>query len=97
ATNVGGPREILAGAEAGLLLPPREPDRWAQEAARLLQDPQRRVAMGAKGRAIAERRFTRDAHLAEVLAGYTEVLARPGGGNGHAPRLEAGERAAMPH
>ena len=92
ATNVGGPREILGGIEAGVLLPPREPERWGREAARLLRDPERRRAMGAHGRAVAAERFTRDAHLAEVLAGYGGVLAREDGKNGWTPASPVQER-----
>ncbi len=83
ATNVGGPGEILDSAGAGLLLPPQEPERWGREAARLLRDPGRRQAMGAAGRQVAAARFTRENHVADVLAGYDEVLAAAG--NGVAP------------
>jgi glycosyltransferase involved in cell wall biosynthesis len=92
ATNVGGPREILGSQEAGLLLPPREPALWGREAARLLRDAGRRREMGASGRVIAAERFTRHAHLADVLAGYGEVLARGNGRDGRAGTPLAGVR-----
>jgi glycosyltransferase involved in cell wall biosynthesis len=89
ATDVGGPPEILDGEGAGVLLPPRQPERWADEAERLLSDPVRRHAMGTAGRAVAAARFTREAHMEAVLAGYDEIVHRIPGGNGAAPVDEA--------
>lgn len=75
ATNVGGPREILRDQGAGLLLPPREPQLWAREAALLLADSDQRAAMGEQGRQLVTENFTRAAHVREVLNGYGDVLA----------------------
>jgi glycosyltransferase involved in cell wall biosynthesis len=82
ATDRGGPPEILAGTEAGLLLPPGKPDLWAAEAIRILADPGLRQAMGAAGRAVAGERFTRQAHVEAVLGGYEEVIASRTSANG---------------
>jgi L-malate glycosyltransferase len=75
ATKVGGPPEVIQNGE-GVLLPPREPERWADEAAALLLDRDRRAAMGEKGRAVVAARFTRAAHVESVVDGYRDLLER---------------------
>jgi len=67
ATDVGGVSEALA--EAGLLVPPRAPERLADAIVALLLDPERRQEMGAYGRARVLQHFTID-HL---LNSYKEV------------------------
>jgi glycosyltransferase involved in cell wall biosynthesis len=73
ATNVGGPNEILDDGSDGLLLPPREPERWAAAASSLLFDPDRRRAMGERGRAKALRRYGRGEHGARVAEVYRRL------------------------
>lgn len=75
ATEIGGPAEILAGEECGLLLPPRCPDTWTEAIGALLDDPERLAAMGSRGRSAAERRFSLDRHVAGVVAVYESMLA----------------------
>ena len=87
ATDIGGPQEILRGEDAGLLLPPREPERWATEAARLLNEPDRRAAMGDQGRRIVSERFVRASHVDAVVNGYGAVLT--GARNGRVPQSGA--------
>lgn len=75
ATNVGGPAEIVTDGVDGLLLPPREPERWADAAASLLGERDGRLdAMREAGRRTAVARFGRDRHVREVLAAYREAL-----------------------
>jgi glycosyltransferase involved in cell wall biosynthesis len=74
ATAVGGPREIVEHEVDGLLLAPRDPERWGRELLALLDDPERRERMAARARARAVARFGRDAHAAAVTAVYREVL-----------------------
>jgi glycosyltransferase involved in cell wall biosynthesis len=76
ATKVGGPREIVADAEEGLLLPPRDPARWAEAVAALLEDPERRQEMGRNARKRATREFSVERHIARVEALYDELLSR---------------------
>lgn len=79
ATEVGGPAEIVRPGVDGLLLPPRDPDRWARELAPLLADPEARRRLGAAGREHAVD-FDAGAHVAEVLGAYREALsAAPAG------------------
>ncbi len=74
ATSVGGPAEIMSGEMDGLLLPPRQPERWAAEVESLLDDPQRRTRMGACGRGRILRRFSLPAHIESVLSVYRATL-----------------------
>ncbi len=75
ATNIGGPAEIVTDGVDGLLLPPREPERWADAAASLLGGPDDRLeAMRTAGRRTAVARFGREAHVREVVAAYREAL-----------------------
>jgi glycosyltransferase involved in cell wall biosynthesis len=62
ATNVGGPNEILDDGEDGLLLEPKQPERWAKAASALLADPERRRSMGARARSKALGRYGRAEH-----------------------------------
>ncbi|HVW46204.1 MAG TPA: hypothetical protein VHA76_04060, partial [Solirubrobacterales bacterium] len=64
----------------GLLLPPREPWRWVEEIAPLLDDPDRRAKMSARAAAEARRRFPIDRHIAAILdvyAAFGEPPQRP--------------------
>lgn len=49
ATNVGGPAELIDDGVDGVLLPPREPQRWAAAIAGLLDDPERVVRLAGAG------------------------------------------------
>ncbi|HXR31570.1 MAG TPA: glycosyltransferase family 4 protein [Solirubrobacterales bacterium] len=73
-TDLGGPAEILAGEECGLLLPPRSPELWSEAIAALLDDPSRLAAMGSRGRAAASSRFSMDRHAAKIKAVYESTL-----------------------
>jgi L-malate glycosyltransferase len=75
ATSVGGPAEIVSDGVDGLLLPPRQPERWAKAARELLDAPARLRAMGEAGRRTALSRFGRETHVQAVLAAYREVLS----------------------
>jgi len=73
ATNVGGPNEILDDGSDGILLPPKEPERWAAAASALLFDSDRRRAMGERGRAKALQRYRREEHSARVCEVYRRL------------------------
>jgi glycosyltransferase involved in cell wall biosynthesis len=76
ATDVGGPTEIVANGKEGVLLPPRDPERWAKVVAALLEDPERRKVMGQNARERATRDFSVERHIEQVEALYDEVLER---------------------
>lgn len=74
ATTNGGPAEVIADSRDGLLLPPRDPARWAGAIRGLLADPARRAAMARAGRARVERDFDQAAQ-AELITGlYRQQL-----------------------
>lgn len=78
ATEIGGPAEILRPQLDGLLLAPRQPERWADEIVALLDDPQRRSNMGSSARERALGCFSLAKHVDGVLAAYREVLDERG-------------------
>lgn len=75
ATRAGGPTEIVAEGETGLLVPPANPSSLAGALRRLLRDPDLRKAMGEMGAQRFHERFTAD-HMAQgTLEVYRRVLA----------------------
>jgi glycosyltransferase involved in cell wall biosynthesis len=74
ATNVGGPSEVITNGVDGVLLPPRQPQRWAAAIGGLLLDRERRTAMGRRGRRTVIQSFSREAHVASVLQTYHRLL-----------------------
>jgi L-malate glycosyltransferase len=79
ATAVGGPREIVTEGREGLLLPPREPARWAAAIRQLHSSPQLVAAMGRAGRERAQQEFTAPRHAAAILGVYERALSRSRG------------------
>lgn len=82
ATDVGGPREILDDGREGLLLPPREPGRWAGAIARLVGDPGWAAQMGRAGHERARAQFTTERHARATLDVYERAIARARGSAG---------------
>ena len=75
ATDVPGCRECVRPGETGLLVPVRDPVALAAAIASLLDDPERRRAMGRAGRALAEREFGVERVVAATLDAYRRCLA----------------------
>jgi glycosyltransferase involved in cell wall biosynthesis len=75
ATRVGGVAEALEDGESGLLVPPRDPGALARALVSLISDPARADEMGARARARAQARFTRERMLEGLAAVYRGVLA----------------------
>jgi glycosyltransferase involved in cell wall biosynthesis len=75
ATAVGGPAEIVREGVDGYLLDPGDPAAWADAAATLAREPQRRAALGAAGRASVLERFTPEHHAAAIMDMYSRVTA----------------------
>lgn len=69
----GGLSESVAEGTSGLLLETREPRHWATEMARLIDDDERRTALGVTARAHAER-FTWGAAATSLLGVYAGIL-----------------------
>jgi glycosyltransferase involved in cell wall biosynthesis len=59
----------------GYLLDPGDPAAWADAAATLAREPQRRAALGAAGRASVLERFTPEHHAAAIMDMYSRVTA----------------------
>jgi glycosyltransferase involved in cell wall biosynthesis len=76
ATEVGGATEVVTPAKDGLLLPPRQPDVWAEAIERLVERPAERVSMGRAARGRVADFLSVPIFVERVLAGYAEVLSR---------------------
>lgn len=74
ASDVGGLAEIVRAGKDGLLLPPKQPELWAQAINELLAQPELRAAMGRNGRRRVETEFDEARHLNQVLAVYRTTL-----------------------
>jgi len=75
--DVTGCRDVVADGKNGLLVPPRDPRALAAALRELLENPNRRKAMGAEGRRLAER-FSTENVVADTLKLYAEVGAEIG-------------------
>lgn len=78
-TDHGGTPEVLG--DAGLLVPPGDPDAMADAIRRLLDDPERYACCAAAGPAAIETGLTLDRHRRELLGalrGLAERTATPG-------------------
>jgi glycosyltransferase involved in cell wall biosynthesis len=74
ATSIGGPTEIIRDGIDGLLVAPRQPAALATAIAGLLDDPDRRQALGAAARVAAVERFGAHQHVGAVSALYRNLL-----------------------
>jgi glycosyltransferase involved in cell wall biosynthesis len=85
ATDVGGVSEALAGEtgadEAGLLVPPRDPDGLAAACLKLLHDRRLRKSLGRKARKRALEHFTVD----RAIVAFDEIYTLMGPGNRERP------------
>lgn len=80
ATAVDGPPEIVEDGQTGLLVPPRDPEALAKALVELLKDPQRRAAMGRRGRERVETVFSLDSQLRTLTGLYDHLLRGRGVG-----------------
>ena len=76
ATAVGGQIDSVEHGETGVHVPPRDPAALALALRELLDDPERRAALGAKGRERARQRYAFD----RIAAATREVYADVAGG-----------------
>lgn len=74
ATRVGGIPDKVIDGENGLLVPPGDVDALAEAVAEALRDPVRLAAWGARGRVIAESRFSWSRRVRELMRLYEEAL-----------------------
>ena len=74
-TEVGtGTSWVVQDGVTGLVVPPRDPQALAGAIQALLDDPQRRAAMGHAARARVEAEFTLERMIARVQAVYEKAL-----------------------
>ena len=76
ATSVGGATEVVTPPENGLLLPPRQPDRWAEAIGNLVEEPGLRASMGRAARQRVADFLTVESYVERILSGYRAVLSR---------------------
>ena len=74
ATDVGGPAEVIDDGVDGILLPPRQPLRWAQALGDTIAQPELAEAI-RRAAPVAAARFDRRRFAQAMLAGYRAALA----------------------
>ena len=74
-TNAGGPREIVAHEETGLLVPPGDVSALTGALASLLNDRARARGMGAAGRRRYEALFTAPRMARETRGLYEKIVS----------------------
>lgn len=74
ASNMPGCREIVVDGETGILVPPRDPVALADAIKMLVEQPDRRRAMGVAGRRLVEASFSLDRVIIETLKLYERIL-----------------------
>ncbi len=72
----GGIAETMCEGESGLLVPPGDPQALATTLATLMDDPTRRLAMGASGREFVTRNFDRGRQTKRLEALYDALLQK---------------------
>ncbi len=76
ATAVGGLNEIIDRGRDGVLVPPGDPARLADEIVELLTHAERRRAMGQAARGKALRAYSVERVVQQTVAAYDEAIAR---------------------
>ena len=76
ATDVGGAREAIAEGESGYLVASGDHETMATRIVELLRDPQKASAMGERGRAIVQQRFSSEVQLQRTAELYEKFLSK---------------------
>ncbi|MEW6616666.1 MAG: glycosyltransferase family 4 protein [Thermodesulfobacteriota bacterium] len=76
ATDVPGCREIVRHNENGLLVPPRDSKSLADALKILIENPELRRKMGARGREIVEAEFSEEIVVRQTMEVYKEIIRR---------------------
>ncbi len=74
-TPIGGLPEVCIDSESGILVPPNNPDRFAQAVLQLKNDPSQRWRLGARARQIVEERFTNEQMLQGMEAVFKALFS----------------------
>lgn len=73
-TNVGGIPEVVGEPDAAVMLPVDDRTAFTCAVERLVQDPEERLALGARGRRSVEQHFGRAAFARDLEAIYRELV-----------------------
>jgi glycosyltransferase involved in cell wall biosynthesis len=76
-TDVGGAREAVEEGESGYIVPAGDDQKMAERIIELFRDPKRARAIGERGKAIVDEKFSCERHLQRTLELYEELLVRP--------------------
>ena len=76
ASDVGGLPEVVVDGATGFLHPPREVERMAESAIRILLDPALHTRLASEGRRLAMDRFSADRIVPQYAALYERTLQR---------------------
>jgi glycosyltransferase involved in cell wall biosynthesis len=77
ATNLGGPAEFIDDGNDGILLPPREVERWGEALTRLFDDPAGRQALAERASTKVRNRYDRRNYAVRVINVYEDVQGIP--------------------
>ncbi len=75
--EVGGIPDMIQHRQTGLLVPPHEADALGAAMVELLQNPERRMALGENCRRVALRQFSLEEQAERYCQLYTEILSQP--------------------
>jgi len=75
ATQGGGPSEMIESPSEGVLVPPDDRRALAAAMIALIDDPQRRRALGARGAALVRERFSIETAASNLVAHLNDALA----------------------
>lgn len=75
ASDSGGHREIIQGAETGILAPPDDPKAFADAALRLLRAPDTARAMAEKAMSFVRATYSAQQHARAISRLYDEVMS----------------------
>jgi len=77
-SRIGGIPECIIDGQTGFLVPQRDTGALADRISKLLDDPARRLRMGAEGRSLVERRFDIRRQTGVLESLYDALLGRSG-------------------
>src|SRR5690606_33705799 len=78
ATAVGGLKDTVIDAKTGFLVPSHRPDKTAEKLQILIDDPELRRSLGAKGFASAQQEYSAEVYVEKVNQLYQELLTEKG-------------------
>jgi glycosyltransferase involved in cell wall biosynthesis len=84
----GGPKDIIADGETGLLVPPQDPSALAEAIVRLVSSPDQRREMGLAGRQRLLERYSHIAMAERFVEVYRMMLNGPSGHHPDSPPVK---------